>query len=135
MEGFETILVVEDQDEVRRLVLAVLTSFHYRTLQAGSGDEALRIAEGYPGPIHLLLTDVVMPRMTGKQLADRLRAVRPGLKVVYMSGYTADVISRQGVMDSGIEFIKKPFSPEALALKVRSVLWGGSSGAKGAGGG
>jgi PAS domain S-box-containing protein len=134
MEGFETILVVEDQDEVRRLVLAVLTRFHYRTLEAGSGGEALRIAEGYPGPIHLLLTDVVMPRMTGKQLADRLRAVRPSMKVVYMSGYAADVISRQGVMDSGIEFIKKPFSPETLALKVRSVLWGGSIGAKGAGG-
>jgi len=135
MEGSETILVVEDQDEVRRLVLAVLTSFHYRTLEAGSGGEALRIAEGYPGPIHLLLTDVVMPRMTGKQLADRLRAVRPGMKVIYMSGYTADVISRQGVMDSGIEFIKKPFSPEALALKVRSVLRGGSIGAKSAGSG
>ena len=129
MEGFETILVVEDQAEVRRLVLAVLTSFHYRTLEAGSGSEALRIAEGYSGQIHLLLTDVIMPRMTGKQLADRLQAVRPGIKVVYMSGYTADVISRQGVLDSGIEFIKKPFTPEALALKVRSVLCGGATGA------
>ena len=116
------------------LVLAVLTSFHYRTLEARSGGEALRIAEAHPGPIHLLLTDVIMPRMTGKQLADRLRAVRPSMKVVYMSGYTADVISRQGVLDSGIEFIKKPFSPEALAQKVRSVL-GEARPAEGTGGG
>jgi two-component system, cell cycle sensor histidine kinase and response regulator CckA len=119
---------------VRRLVLAVLTSFHYRTLEAGSGVEALRVAEGHSGPIHLLLTDLIMPHMTGKELADRLRAVRPGMRVVYMSGYAADVISRQGVIDSGIEFIKKPFSPEALALKVRSVLSEDARGAGNAGG-
>ncbi len=122
LEGSETVLVVEDQDEVRRLAVAVLKSFRYRTLEARSGGEALVVAENYHGPIHLLLTDVVMPQVTGKQLADRLTVLRSEMKVLYMSGYTADVISRQGVLDSGIECIQKPFTPEALGLNVRKVL-------------
>jgi|GEM_PF-508833 len=122
LEGSETVLVVEDQDEVRKLALAVLESFGYRTLEASSGGEALLVAESHRGPIHLLLTDVVMPHVTGKQLADRLTVVRPEMKVLYMSGYTAEVISRQGVPDSGIEYIPKPFTPEALALTVQRVL-------------
>ena len=121
LEGWETILVVEDEDEVRRFALAVLKSFHYRTLEARSGGEALLIVENHSGPIHLMLTDVVMPQMTGKQLVDRLRTVRPEMKVLYMSGYAADMISRQG-LDSETGYIEKPFRPEALARKVRTVL-------------
>ncbi len=122
LEGTETILVVEDQDEVRRLAVALLKKFRYRVLEAPSGEEALLLAQSHHGPIHLLLTDVVMPYMTGRQLADRLTSVRPEVKVLYMSGYTADVIARQGVLEPGIEYVQKPFATEALALKVRTIL-------------
>lgn len=122
LEGSETVLVVEDQDEVRKLTLSVLKKFGYQTLEARSGSDALLIAEKQAGPIHLMLTDMVMPGMTGKLLAERLRPTRPEMKVVYMSGYTADVITRQGILEPGIEFIEKPFSPGALARKVRTVL-------------
>jgi PAS domain S-box-containing protein len=122
LEGSETVLVVEDQDEVRRLALSVLRKFGYQTLEARSGPDALSVAESYAGPIHLMLTDMVMPGMTGKRLAEHLRPVRPDMKVVYMSGYTADVITRHGILEPGIEFIEKPFSPGALAQKVRMVL-------------
>lgn len=122
MQGSETVLVVEDQDDVRRLALSVLKKFGYQTLEARSGDDALLIAENHDGPIHLMLTDMVMPGMTGKRLAERLRPGRPEMKVVYMSGYTADVITRHGILEPGIEFIEKPFSPAALAQKVRMVL-------------
>ncbi len=122
LEGPETVLVVEDQDEVRGLAVAVLKSFRYRTLEARSGGEAMLIAEHHPGPIHLMLTDVVMPQMTGKELAGRLGPLRPEMKVLYMSGYAPDVISSQGALDSGVEYIQKPFAPESLALKVRAVL-------------
>ena len=122
LEGTETVLVVEDQEDVRKLVLAVLQEYHYRTLEASSGSEALEIVEGYDGPIHLMLTDLIMPGMTGKQTADRLRAVRPEMKVLYMSGYSDDVISRRGMLDAGIDYIAKPFTPETLARKIRLVL-------------
>ena len=120
--GSETVLVVEDQDEVRKFALAVLRHYRYRTLEASSGAAALRLAEHHEGPIHLLLTDVVMPRMTGKQLAAVMRAARSEMRVLYMSGYSADVISRDGEMDSEIGYLEKPFTPEGLARKVRHVL-------------
>jgi CheY-like chemotaxis protein len=122
LEGTETVLVVEDQEDVRKLVLAILQEYHYRTLEANSGSEAVEIVEGYDGPIHLMLTDLIMPGMTGKQTADRLSAVRREMKVLYMSGYTDDVISRRGMLDAGIDYIAKPFTPETLARKIRLVL-------------
>jgi CheY-like chemotaxis protein len=122
LDGAETILVVEDQDEVRRFAVAVLKRFRYRTLEARSGGDALLAAETHSGPIHLMLTDVVMPGMTGKQLAERLLPLRPDMKVVYMSGYTADVLTRQGLSDSGTGYLQKPFTPQALAQKIRSSL-------------
>jgi PAS domain S-box-containing protein len=124
LEGAETVLVVEDQEDVRGLVLAVLHAYGYQTLEAKSGDEALEIVENHEGPIHLILTDMIMPGMTGKQTADRLRQVRHEMKVLYMSGYTDEVISRRGSLDDRVDYIAKPFTPEALARKVRSVLGG-----------
>jgi len=127
LQGSETVLVVEDQDEVRKLVLAILAKYQYRTLEASSGGEALSMVENHSGPIHLMLTDLIMPGMTGKQSADQLRLVRPELKVLYMSGYTDDVISRRGLLDAGIDYIAKPFTPEGLAQKIRIVLGRGAA--------
>jgi len=120
--GSETVLVVEDQEEVRKLVLAILDRNGYRLLEAPNGPEALALCGLYPEPIHLLVTDVVMPGMTGRELADRLLEVRPDLKVLYTSGYTADVIGRQGVLDAGVSFLQKPFTGPQLSAKVREVL-------------
>jgi len=122
LEGSETILVVEDQEEVRSLAVKALGDLHYRTLEAKSGAEALAMAENGAAPIDLVLTDVVMPGMNGRELADRLRLVRPEIKVLYMSGYAADVMSRKGLIDLGAELVLKPFTLEGLARKVRSVL-------------
>jgi len=119
LEGSETILVVEDQDEVRRLAVTLLGRYGYRTLEARSGDEALAIVKTYDGDIHLMLTDVIMPGMTGHQSAELLKGIRPDMKVLFMSGYTADVISRQGLPT---DYIEKPFTAQALAKKVRSLL-------------
>jgi CheY-like chemotaxis protein len=114
--------VAEDQDQVRKLAVAILEAHGYRTLEARSGDEALEVAGRHPGPIHLLLTDVVMPRMSGAELASRLKAERGELKVLYMSGYTADRISLQVPPDPSVDYLQKPFSPEALAEQVRALL-------------
>jgi nitrogen-specific signal transduction histidine kinase/ActR/RegA family two-component response regulator len=122
VEGSETVLVAEDQDQVRKLAVAILEAHGYRTLEARSGDEALEVAGRHPGPIHLLLTDVVMPRMSGAELASRLKAERGELKVLYMSGYTADRISLQVPPDPSVDYLQKPFSPEALAEQVRALL-------------
>ena len=122
LRGTETVLVVEDQAEVRKLTLAMLESQGYRLLEAANGSEALSLCERYPGPIHLLITDVVMPGMTGKELATLLLALRPSLKTLYTSGYTADAIVHQGMLDPGVAYLPKPFSPAQLAAKVREVL-------------
>ena len=121
-EGTETILLVEDDEVVRKLVSEVLDNEGYRLLEAANGVAALSICAQYEEPIHLLLTDVVMPEMSGRELANRLAAVRPELKVLYMSGYTDDVIVHHGVLDEGTEFIQKPFTPDVLARKIREVL-------------
>jgi len=121
-EGTETILLVEDDEMVRKLVNEVLDNEGYRLLEAANGVAALSICAQYEEPIHLLLTDVVMPEMSGRELANRLAAVRPELKVLYMSGYTDDVIVHHGVLDEGTEFIPKPFTPDVLARKIREVL-------------
>lgn len=122
MRGWETILIVEDQQDVRALTLEMLRSCGYRTLEAANGGEALLLAERYPGPIHLTLTDVVMPGMSGKELADRFRLVRPATAVLYMSGYEDNTIADRGLLEPGTSCVLKPFTREVLAAKVRSVL-------------
>jgi PAS domain S-box-containing protein len=125
LSGTETILVVEDEELVRHLVVRILGRLGYRVLTAAAGDEALAIMATMTEPVHLLLTDVVMPGMTGHELAQRLLEDRPELKVLYVSGYTENTIVRHGVLDPGVHFLEKPFIHEALARKVREVLDGG----------
>lgn len=122
LQGSETILVAEDEEVVRRLVREVLKSYGYKVLEAGNGGAAFLICERYKEPIQMLLTDVIMPEMGGRELADRLAQLRPGIKVLYMSGYTDDAIVHHGVLDDDVPFIQKPFAPHALAQKVREVL-------------
>ena len=122
LAGHETILIVEDQPGVRRLAADVLASYGYRLLQAANGAEALEAAQNHAEPIHLLLTDVVMPGMNGRELVERLQPQRPGMRVLYMSGYTEDVIARDGALDPRLAYIAKPFAPAVLAAKVRQTL-------------
>ena len=116
------ILMVEDDIGVRELVRQVLQRQGYTLLEAQNGQEALRLSAYYSGPIHLLLTDVVMPGMSGKALASELAQTRPDLKILFMSGYTDEAIAQHGVLDAGVAFLQKPFSPSPLARKVRAVL-------------
>jgi nitrogen-specific signal transduction histidine kinase/ActR/RegA family two-component response regulator len=125
----ETVLLVEDAQRVRAVVREILEMSGYVVLEARHGAEALEVSRAHPGVIHLLVTDVVMPQMSGRELAQRLATLRPELKVLYMSGYTDDAIVRHGVLAAGIAFLSKPFTPDALALKVREVLDGVSDGA------
>jgi two-component system cell cycle sensor histidine kinase/response regulator CckA len=120
--GVETILVVEDEQGVRELIGEMLKQQGYEVLKAADGLEAIRISERHQDAIHMLLTDVVMPQMSGKQLADHLLVSRPTMKVLYLSGYTENTVFHHGVLDPGFEFLGKPFSQEALAKKVREVL-------------
>ncbi len=120
--GTETILVVEDEEAILRLTVRGLGRLGYTVLAASSPAEALALADEHGDRLDLLVTDVVMPEMTGKELADRLLAAYPALKVVYMSGYTADVIGRRGVLDEGVQFIQKPFAVSGLGAKIRETL-------------
>ncbi len=120
--GGETVLVVDDQAPVRSIVREILQPTGYLVLEAGGGEEALRICAGQEGPIHLLLTDVVMPEMSGPELARRLACMRPEMRVLYMSGYSDDALIRHGMLEQGTAFLQKPFTPDALAYKVREVL-------------
>jgi two-component system cell cycle sensor histidine kinase/response regulator CckA len=122
LQDNETILLVEDQDTVRRTVSKILETYGYQVLEARNGGSALLLCERYEKPIDLLLTDVVMPEMSGRELADRLASQHPEMKVLYMSGYIDDVIVHHGVLDEGTAFIQKPFAADVLARKVREVL-------------
>jgi two-component system cell cycle sensor histidine kinase/response regulator CckA len=120
--GSETILVVEDDPAVRPLVRGVLLLRGYSVLEASRGDEALSVSESHRGPIKLLVTDIVMPGMSGRDLAEQILLRHPEIRVLYMSGYTDDAILHQGVLEEGALFLQKPFTPDALARKVREVL-------------
>ncbi len=120
--ALETILLVEDEESLRKLAREYLEAQGYLVIEAGHGEEALQVSAEYLGPIHLMVTDVVMPRMSGPELADRLGPARPKMKVLYVSGYTDSVMVHQGVLKPGIAFLQKPFSPNELKRKVREVL-------------
>ena len=122
LEGSETVLLVEDEKIVRDLGVRILERSGYRVMQAGNGDEAIALAMEYGERIDLLLTDVVMPGMHGRELANRLTCIHPETRVLFTSGYTDNAIVHHGVLDEGVSFIGKPYSPSALAKKVRDVL-------------
>ena len=122
LRGSETVLLLEDDEVVRRLIADVLEMNGYRVLTATNGSEALLVSERHKGPIHLLMTDVVMPGMSGREAAERLGKSRPKMKVLYMSGYTDEAIVHHGVLDPGVAFLEKPFTPDEVARKVREVL-------------
>jgi PAS domain S-box-containing protein len=120
--GSETILVVEDEEELRKLAVQFLQKQGYRVLEATQGEEALLICEQHKEPIHLLVTDVVMPGMSGRELSERLTSLRPEIKILYMSGHTNSAIFHHGVLEPGVILLQKPFTLEGLARKVREVL-------------
>ncbi len=122
--GSETVLVAEDEEAILALAGRLLKEHGYTVLSAHSPGDALLLAQHHKGPIHLLLTDVVMPLMNGKELAEKLTALRPEIKTLYMSGYTANVVAHRGVLDEGVHFLQKPFTVESLARTVRDALDG-----------
>ena len=122
LQGSETILVVEDDEMVRNMTIKILQKYGYTVLCAGDGQEALEMCGEHKERIQLILTDVVMPGMSGKDLTQELQRIRPGIKVIFMSGYTDNSIVHHGILERGIAFLQKPFTPEGLARKVREVM-------------
>ena len=117
-----TILLVDDEQSVRAIVLKILRRANYNVLEAENGEAALRVADSHPGKIDLLVTDMYMPGLRGPEVAHRLALTRPGLRVLFMSGYSENVISHHGVLNDSASFIQKPFTPKSLAQKVREVI-------------
>ena len=124
LRGTETVLVAEDEDGVRELLRKILTEHGYTVLEARHGRDALMVSERYERPIHLLVTDVVMPEIGGGELARKLSERRPGLRVLFVSGYTNDEVLRRGIPGAGTAFVQKPFTPESLLRRVRDMLDG-----------
>jgi DNA-binding NtrC family response regulator len=122
MDRGETVLIVEDEASILRLAKRILDRLGYTVLEATTPGQAMDLAQEHAGHIHLLITDVIMPEMNGRDLANQLHSLYPDLKVLFMSGYTADVIAHRGVLDEGINFIQKPFSLKDLAVKIRAVI-------------
>jgi len=121
-ERKETVLVVEDEDSVRRLVKLTLIGQGYRVLEASGERDALRIHEKYRGAVHVLLTDVVLPGKSGREIAKAIEALRPGIRIVFMSGYAEDPLFQQSIEKTGADFLAKPFTPSQLLTKVRHAL-------------
>jgi CheY-like chemotaxis protein len=122
LQGTETVLVVEDEEAVRAIMSAVLRRNGYTVIEAPNGEVALRLCSTYDAPIDLVVTDVIMPVMGGKELADRLLQLRRELKLLFVSGYTENAIVEHGELERGISFLQKPITPSAFAIKVREVL-------------
>jgi len=133
LSGSETVLIVEDNDSLRNFAQKILHIYGYRTLNAENGEDALMVCKEHDGRIDLMITDVVMPKIGGREAAKRLQPLYPQMKVIYMSGYTDNAIVHHGVLEPGLNFLEKPFTPEGLARKVREVLDAERFGAKGAG--
>lgn len=122
VRGSETILLVEDEDSVRHLTALFLGILGYRVIEASNGYDALRLFQAAPEKIDLLLTDVVMPGLSGREVAETLQALDSGLKVLFQSGYTDDTVVGRGMIHAGVAFLNKPFTLETLAMKVREAL-------------
>ena len=120
--GSETILLVEDEEAVRKIAKLALESHGYTVLEASAGADALILADKFARPIDLVISDVVMPGMSGRQFAEALRVLRPDFRLLFISGYTDDAVVRHGIVKADEAFLQKPFSPNALARKVREVL-------------
>jgi DNA-binding NtrC family response regulator len=118
----ETVLIVEDEESILKMTQMMLERMGYKVLVAGTPGEAIALAREHADEIRLLITDVVMPEMNGRDLAGNLLSLYPNLKRLFMSGYTANVIAHHGVLDEGVQFIQKPFAKQDLAIKVREVL-------------
>jgi DNA-binding NtrC family response regulator len=124
LEGTESILVVEDEEQLLELAKSSLELYGYTVITAKSPGDAILLCERSNMKFDLLITDVVMPGMNGKELQERLDVLKPGMKVIFMSGYTADVVAHRGILDEGVNFLQKPFTPRSLARKAREVLNG-----------
>ncbi len=120
--GYETVLLCEDDGPVCALIAQSLRTAGYTVITAGNGQEGIEAAQAHASPIDLLVTDVIMPDMNGRALSEQLRAARAGLRTLFISGYTSNVIAHHGVLDEGVEFLEKPFTRQSLLMKVRAVL-------------